>query len=123
MISRDKIRILTRNVKIALGIKRYIKGMIDSGIHLRVALYEDLGKVVLSIFIERALELQDFAVFEIRVDHIQILIRTEYESAKLTERYTFEKDSFCLSLSVIHSHQSNRREYCSAKLSLRRREN
>ena len=39
------------------GIKRRVKGMIDPGIHLRVALYEDFGKIVLSIFIERPLEL------------------------------------------------------------------
>jgi hypothetical protein len=31
--------------------------MIDAGIHLGVALYEDLSKVVLSILIERAVEL------------------------------------------------------------------
>src|SRR5437867_7307786 len=81
VISCDEISILTRNVKIAFGIKRYIKGVIDPGIHLRVALYEDLGKIMLSFFIQRALELQDFAIFEICVDHIQILVRPEYEPA------------------------------------------
>ena len=59
--------------------------MIDAGIYLGVALYEDLSKVVLSILIERAVELQDFAVFEIRIDDIQILIRAKYESTKLTK--------------------------------------
>ena len=59
--------------------------MIDAGIHLGVPLYEDLSKVVLSILIERAVEFQDLAVFEIRIDDIQILIRSEYESTKLTK--------------------------------------
>ena len=59
--------------------------MIDARIHLGVALYEDLSKVVLSILIECALELQDLAVFEIRIDDIQILIRAKYESTKLTK--------------------------------------
>ena len=68
--------------------------MIDPRVRLGVPLYEDLGKVVLLIFIERALELQDLAVFEIRVDHIQILIRSEYESAKLTKHDTLRKTFF-----------------------------
>jgi hypothetical protein len=59
--------------------------MIDARIYLGLAFYEHLGKVVLSILVERAVELQDLAVFEIRIDDIQILIRTEYESAKLTK--------------------------------------
>jgi hypothetical protein len=59
--------------------------MVDARICLSVASYEDLGKVVLSIGIERALELQDLAVFEIRIDDIQILIRTKYESTKLAK--------------------------------------
>jgi len=54
-------------------------------IHLGVALYKDLSKVVLSILIELAVELQDLAVFEIRIDDIQILIRAKYESTKLTK--------------------------------------
>jgi len=41
--------------------KRYVKRMIDAGIHLGVALYEDFREVVLSIRIERAVELQDLA--------------------------------------------------------------
>ena len=94
MISRDKTRILARNVEIAFGIKRYVKRMVDPRVHLRVTLYEDLGKIVLSIFIKRALELQDFAIFEIRVDHIQVLIRPEYESAKLTKFRTLRKTLF-----------------------------
>ena len=68
--------------------------MVDPGIHLRVALYEDPGKIVLSIFIERALELQDFAVFEVSVDHIQILIRSEHKCAKLTKFGTRRKTLF-----------------------------
>ena len=59
--------------------------MVDARICLGVASYEDLGKVVLSILVERALELQDLAVFEIRIDDIQILIRAKYESTKLTK--------------------------------------
>ena len=94
VVSCDNARILTGNVEIALGIKRQVKGVIDSGIHLGVAFYEDVHKVVLSIFVERALELQDFAVFEIRVDDIQILIRPEYESAKLTKLDAFRKTLF-----------------------------
>jgi hypothetical protein len=86
VISRYETGILTRNVEIALGIKRYVKGVIDSGIHLRVALYEDPCKVMLPIFIERALKLQDLAIFEIGVDHIEISVRSEYESPKLTKR-------------------------------------
>ena len=57
MISRDEIRILARNVKIAVGIERYVKGMIDPRIQIRMALDENTGKVVLPIFIERALKL------------------------------------------------------------------
>ena len=57
MISRDKIRILARNVEIAVGIKRYVKGMIDPGIQVRVALHKNTGKVVLPIFVERAFKL------------------------------------------------------------------
>src|SRR5438046_3163639 len=85
VISSDEISILARNVKVAFGIKHHVKGMVDPWIHFSVAFYEDLGKIVLSIFIKRALELQDFAIFEICVDHIQVLIRPEYESAKLTK--------------------------------------
>ena len=59
--------------------------MIDAGIHLGVAFYENLSKVVLSILIERAVELQYLAVFEICIDDIQILIRAKYESTKLTK--------------------------------------
>src|SRR4026208_1272442 len=85
VISRDETRVLTRNVEVALRIKCQVKRMIDARIHLGVALYEDLSKVVLSSLIERAVELQDLAVFEIRIDDIQILIRAKYESTKLTK--------------------------------------
>ena len=64
--------------------------MIDARI-FGVPLHEDLSKVVLSILIERAIELQDLAVFEIRIDDIQILIRAKYESAKLTKFYAGRK--------------------------------
>ena len=40
---------------------------------------------MLSILIKRGLELQDLAVFAIRIDDIQILIRAKYESTKLTK--------------------------------------
>ena len=91
VISRDETRVLTRNVEVALRIKCQVKWMIDAGIHLGMALYEDLSKVVLSILIERAVELQDLAVFEIRIDHIQILVRAKYESTKLTKFYARRK--------------------------------
>jgi len=94
VISRDEICILTRNVEIAFGIKRYVEGVIDSGIDLGVAFYEDFGKVVLSIFVERPIELQDLAIFEIRIDDIQILIRPEYESAELTKFDVLRKTLF-----------------------------
>jgi hypothetical protein len=58
-----------------------MKRMIDSRIHLGVRLYEDLRKVVLYILVERAVELQDLAVFEIRIGAIQILIRARHESS------------------------------------------
>jgi hypothetical protein len=58
--------------------------MIDAGI-FGVPLHEHFAKVVLSILVERAVELQDLAVFKIRIDHIQIVIRAKYESAKLTK--------------------------------------
>src|SRR5262249_31500166 len=98
VISRDQTRVLTGNVEIAIGIKRYVKGMIDAGIHLSVALYEDCGKGVLPIFIERAFELQHLAVFEIRVDHIQVLIWPKHESAKLTKLNSLRKTLFVQSL-------------------------
>jgi hypothetical protein len=85
---------LTRNVEIAFGIKRYVEGVIDSGIDLGVAFYEDVGKIVLSIFVERPLELQDLAIFEIRIDDIQILIRPEYEPAELTKFDALRKTLF-----------------------------
>jgi hypothetical protein len=85
MISGDETRVLTRNVEIALRVKRQVKGMIDARINLRVASYEDLDEIVLPILVERALELQDLAVFEIRIDDIQILIRAKYESTKFTK--------------------------------------
>ena len=77
MVSCDKTRILTRNVEIAIRIKCQVKRVIDSGVPVSVSFYEGLDKIVLAIFIDRAPELQDFAVFEIRVDHIEILIRSE----------------------------------------------
>jgi hypothetical protein len=57
VISSDEIRILARNIEVAVEIKRYVKGMIDAGIQVRVALHENTGKVVLPIFIERAFKL------------------------------------------------------------------
>ena len=98
MIPRNEIRVLTGNVEIALGIKRYVKRVIDAGIHLGVALYEDFRKVVLSIRIERAFELQDLAVLKICVDHIQILIRPEHEPAKFTKFDVIWKTLFVQSL-------------------------
>jgi hypothetical protein len=85
---------LTRNVEIALGIKRNVKGVIDSGILVRVTLYEHSEKIVLPIFIERALKLQDFAIFEVGVDHIEILVWPEYKSPKLTKRNPRRKTVF-----------------------------
>ncbi len=58
--------------------------MIDAGI-FGVSFHEHFAKVVLSILVERAVELQDLAVFEIRIDDIQILVRAKYESTKLTK--------------------------------------
>jgi hypothetical protein len=51
-----------------------------------VSHHEDLSEVVLSILIERAVELQNLAVYEIRIDDVQILIRAKYESTKLDDR-------------------------------------
>src|SRR4029453_12501920 len=99
VISRDETRVLTRNVEVALKIKCQVKRMIDAGIHLGVALYEDLSKIVLSILIERAVELQDFAVFEIRIHDVQIPIRAKYESTKLTKFDASRKTLLVQSLS------------------------
>jgi len=57
VISRDETRVLTRNVEVALRIKRQVKRMIDARIYLSVSLYEDLSEVVLSILIKGAIEL------------------------------------------------------------------
>ena len=56
-----------------------------------VPLHKHFEKIVLSAFIERALKFQDLAIFEIRVDHVQIMIRSEYESAKLAKLDAFRK--------------------------------
>lgn len=82
-----------------------------------MALYEDLSKVVLSILIERTVELQDLAVFEIRIDDIQILIRAKYESTKLTKFEARRKTLLNLKPFVISSRQSSKREYCFNALS------
>ena len=50
-------RVLTRNVEVALRIKRKVKRMIDARIYLSVSLYEDLSEVVLSIPVKGAVEL------------------------------------------------------------------
>jgi hypothetical protein len=55
--------------------------MVDSGVHVRVAFYKNFSKVVLPVFVRRALKLQDLAVFEIRVDHLQVPVWPEHESA------------------------------------------
>src|SRR4029077_11660166 len=98
VISRDETRVLTRNVEVALRIECQVKRMIDAGI-FGVPLHEDVGKVELYILIERAVELQDLAVFEIRIDDIQILIRAKYESTKLTQFDACRKTLLIQSLS------------------------
>src|SRR5262245_59020010 len=85
VISRDEAGVLTGNVEVTLRLKRQVKRMIDAGIHLSVPHHEYLSEVVLSVLIKRAVELQDLAVFEIRIDDVQILIRAKYESTKLTK--------------------------------------
>jgi hypothetical protein len=46
-----------------------------------MALYEDSSKVMLPIFVKCALKLQNFAIFEIGVDYVQIPIRPEDETS------------------------------------------
>ncbi len=58
--------------------------MIDPWIHVRVALHKDSGKIVLPIFIELALKLQNLAIFEVGVDDIQIFVWPEHESPQFT---------------------------------------
>ena len=53
--------------------------MIDPGIQVCVALHENTEKVVLPIFVRHAFKLQDFAVFEIRVDDVEVPVRSEHE--------------------------------------------
>jgi hypothetical protein len=55
--------------------------MIDSRVHVRVALHENLSKVVLPILVRRALKLQDLAVFEICVDYVKVSVWPEHESS------------------------------------------
>ena len=59
--------------------------MIDPRVSVRVALYKNTGKVVLPIFVECAGKLQNLAIFDICVDHVQILVRPKRESAKFTK--------------------------------------
>ena len=54
--------------------------MIDSGVHVRVASDENFSKIVLPILVQFALKLQNLAVFEIRVDYLQISVRAEHEA-------------------------------------------
>ena len=97
--------------------------MIDRGINVLMAFYEDAGKVVLPLLIARALELQDLAVFEVRIDHIQSFGLARMQILEAHAALYHRERSLCLRLFVIRSHRLSRREYCLAKLSLRRREN
>jgi hypothetical protein len=68
--------------------------MIDPRVQVRVALYKNTGKVVPPIFVEGAVKLQNLAIFEIRVDHVQILIWPKRESAKFTKSDTLRNALF-----------------------------
>src|SRR6476620_7711873 len=85
VISRNKIRILTRYVEVALEIKCRVKGVVDARIEIRMALHKDADKLMLPIFVELALKLQDLAIFAIGVDHIKIFVRPEHESPQFAK--------------------------------------
>ena len=55
--------------------------MVDPGIQVRMALHENTEKVVLPIFVKCASKFQNFAVFEIRVDDVEVPVRPEHESS------------------------------------------
>ena len=63
--------------------------MIDPRVQVRVALYKNTSKVVLPIFVESAVKLQNLAIFEICVDHVQILVWPKRESPKFTKSDIF----------------------------------
>jgi hypothetical protein len=85
VISRNQTSILTGYVEIAFRIEHRVKRVTESRIRRSISLCKDIDKIVLAVLIECAFELEHFTVFVVGVDHIEISVGSEDESAKFTQ--------------------------------------